>query len=377
MRSLLRENSSRAILLALAACLVLAGSSVPSVSHAAASTTTAGPGLLIPLYIYPGSAWTTVIQQKTAHPSVPVTVIINPDSGPGSSFSSTYGTWITQLRDAGITVLGYVYTSYGARSTSSVEADIATYKQWYSVNGIFLDEMTNQPGHESYYSALTSYAHSEGLPLVVGNPGASLPAGYVGTVDVLLIFENGYIPTASTLQTSTMGDAPSDFAIVSYDVASLSSSAVSMISQYSSYIYVTNGVSPNPYSSLPSYFSTLVADLQPSSFSVTVNSVTPSGASLNGMYTLVYYNGTAIDDGFTPLSYTGTGGNQYTVCVDNYQNYVFSHWQDGLTSSCRTLGLSSDLTLTATYSTSGSTLVARGHPTNVLEDNSEAHLYTR
>jgi hypothetical protein len=346
----LQVNSSRTIIFGLAACLLLAGSSVPLIPHASASTTS-GAGLLIPLYIYPGSAWTTIIQQKTAHPSVPITVIINPDNGPGSSFSSTYSTWITKLRDAGITVLGYVYTSYASRSTSSVETDINTYKSWYSVNGIFLDEMSSQAGYESYYSTLTSYAHSEGFGLVVGNPGASVPAAYVGTVNVLLIFENGYLPTASTLQSSTMGDAASNFAVVSYDVATLSSSAVSMISQYSSYIYVTNGVSPNPYSSLASYLSTLVADLQPATYSITVNSITSSGAPLNGMYTVVYYNGNVVDTGFTPLSYTGPAGNPYTVCVENYQSLVFAHWDDGLTNSCRTFGLSSDLTLTATYDT--------------------------
>ncbi len=41
----------------------------------------------------------------------------------------------------------------------------------------------------------------------------------------------------------------------------------------------------------------------------------------------------------------------YTVCVNNYQNLVFSHWDDGTTSSCRTLTLSENVQLTATYNT--------------------------
>ena len=56
---------------------------------------------------------------------------------------------------------------------SSVVADINAYKAWYGVSGVFLDEMSNVVGHESYYSALTSYSHSLDLATVVGNPGAA------------------------------------------------------------------------------------------------------------------------------------------------------------------------------------------------------------
>ena len=48
---------------------------------------------------------------------------------------------MNRLMSVGITVVGYVYTDYGARSASSVRADIAKFKSLYGVNGIFLDQM--------------------------------------------------------------------------------------------------------------------------------------------------------------------------------------------------------------------------------------------
>jgi hypothetical protein len=340
----------------LATCLLLLASGLPLVSHAHAATTS-GTGLLIPLYVYPGSAWTAVIQERSAHPSVPITVIINPDDGPGTKQSSTYVTWIAKLHAAGIVVLGYVYTAYATRSLSSAEADIATYRQMYSLNGLFLDQMSSKPGYESYYSALTAYAHARGLALVVGNPGTRVPSAYLGTVDVLLVFENPYLPSLSRLESIDMGQPRTDFALMSYDIPSLTMAAVSQMADFASYIYITSGTEPSPYTTISPYLDHLVRDVQslpvlppvPPIYSITVQSVTSSGGSLPGMRTIVNYYGSELTAGFTSMSYSGPGGNPYQVCVENYGNYVFSHWDDGLTNPCRTFGLGKNLVLTATY----------------------------
>jgi hypothetical protein len=49
------------------------------------------------------------------------------------------------------------------------------------------------------------------------------------------------------------------------------------------------------------------------------------------------------------LSYTGNAGTQYTVCMSNYQNYVFDHWADGSTDNCKTITPTKARTLTAYY----------------------------
>ena len=40
-------------------------------------------------------------------------------------------------------MLGYVATTFGARPAADVEADAARYRDWYGVDGIFLDEVAD------------------------------------------------------------------------------------------------------------------------------------------------------------------------------------------------------------------------------------------
>ena len=198
--------------------------------------------------------------------------------------------------------------------------------------------MSNKPGHESYYSTQTSLSHSDGLSLVVGNPGTGVPSTYFGTTDVLLTDESPGLPTTSRLQQVTMGRPPAGFAVLSYDVPGLSFSSVNLLSQYASMIYVTSGTAPFPYLSLPGYLSTLLADVQavsPTTFSISVASATSSGGTLTGMRTMVYYQGGPNGKGVTPLSFRATAGEHYTVCVENFKNQILSHWDDGLANPCR------------------------------------------
>ena len=95
--------------------------------------------------------------------------VVNPDNGPGYYQDPVYVQAIESLRAVGIIVIGYVYTSYGARSQSDIISNINSYKQWYDINGIFFDEMANVRGYESYYSNLSNYARTLGYTITVGN----------------------------------------------------------------------------------------------------------------------------------------------------------------------------------------------------------------
>ncbi len=134
-------------------------------------------GIIIPLYENPPSAdFNTVISLKKAHPRVPLYVILNANSGPGTSASSAYTTAISQLQSVGAIVIGYVYTSYGARATATVENDVYSWKHFYpAINGIFFDEMSASTNKVSYYAALTSYVHNSGMTASFGNPGEETP----------------------------------------------------------------------------------------------------------------------------------------------------------------------------------------------------------
>ena len=254
-------SSSRFVQIAVASSLLLL-IAIPTTSFAAGSTQATNPGgLIIPMYFWPNSAWNALIQMKQAHPSMPMIVIVNPGNGPGTHVEPTYVTWIDKLRAVGITVVGYVPTDWGSRSISSIEANIATFKSFYEVNGIFLDQMTNQPGRESYYSTLTAYAKSYGLQTVVGNPGTRVSESFIGTVSILLVFENPYLPTLSRLQSMTMGHTRDDFAMISYDTPVQSAATVGVITHYVRYVYLTGGTMPAPYLGLSAYLSTLVSQL--------------------------------------------------------------------------------------------------------------------
>jgi hypothetical protein len=75
----------------------------------------AGTQILIPLYNYPrwndppNYIWDDV---AAANSKVPVTAIINPSNGPGGGPpNENYQHGLSDLRAAGVTILGYVYTS--------------------------------------------------------------------------------------------------------------------------------------------------------------------------------------------------------------------------------------------------------------------------
>jgi DNA-binding beta-propeller fold protein YncE len=87
-----------------------------------------------------------------------------------------------------------------------------------------------------------------------------------------------------------------------------------------------------------------------------VNSVDLSGKPVNGMWTVIRsMDGSVLKTGFTPLAFEVISGTDYKVSVANYDGKVFQQWDDGSTSKVRTVSLTSDATLTATYDT-GDTL---------------------
>ena len=215
-------------------------------------------GILIPLYRHPDSTWDDLIQVKHEHSSVPIIAIINPGNGPGF-WDPTYFLGIKKLQSAGIPTLGYVYTSYGARNSSEITADIDTYKNWYGVNGIFFDEMAHVPGKEDYYLHLSNYAKSLGLNFTVGNPGKDVSSSYLGTVDNIVIYENSGLPSIDLLTGWHTKYPKYDFSILSYGVDKLNEKFIRSASDHVGLIYVTDKTLPNPWYSLTSYLDELVS----------------------------------------------------------------------------------------------------------------------
>jgi hypothetical protein len=307
----------------------------------AALATSASTGIVIPLYSLPYSGstfnWQSVVDTKNSHPHVPIFAIINPNNGPGLSRDSNYANGIGNLTKSGVVVLGYVYTSYGLRPQLIVENDTNHYTSWYKqngLNGIMFDEMSNTAGFESYYQTLTNYVKgTNGLTYTIGNPGTSTLSSYIGTEDVLNIFENNYQPALSTLQSSTLNGLydKHNFSFLSYAQGSLPSQA--RIGNYSNFVglvYLTDDSDSNPWDQIPpaTYLSTLAADLDYTTAIITIKSENSAGSPITGYFVGMTQNSTQIPSGFTPLAYNGTTGVKYHFIPNSFGLCLFDHWKD-------------------------------------------------
>jgi hypothetical protein len=220
-------------------------------------------GILTPAYFYPapGSDWDKL---TAAAPYVPVTAILNPNSGPGAAVDPNYAAAVDHLRAAGGKVIGYVHTSYTNQPLSRVYAEINDYRRWYHLDGVFIDEMTSDAvnSHILYYQKIDEYIHNlEPHWTVVGNPGTNTPSSYAKVANELVLFENGtgydtYRPPSWQTKSS-----PAHFANLVYDVSSTATMQADVqlaADRHTGWVYVTDANLPNPYGALPSYWTDLV-----------------------------------------------------------------------------------------------------------------------
>jgi len=144
---------------------------------------------LVPLYVYPGSTWDTVAAGAS---KVPTVAIVNPNSGPQPKPDSAYINGMNQLKNAGAEMVGYVYTSWGARSISDVKRDIDTYvSNWPLINGIFFDEGSADAKDIPFYRELYNYVTvTKGKKHVILNPGVQPAQGYADISTNIVIFED-------------------------------------------------------------------------------------------------------------------------------------------------------------------------------------------
>jgi Spherulation-specific family 4 len=301
-------------------------------------------GIMIPLYTYPGSTWTNVVAVEKANPGVPIVAIINPNSGPGASMDSNYVAGILSLQSAGVVVLGYVPTGYASRSLSEVESMVNDYKNWYPVNGIFFDEMSNVAGHEGFYSTLNAYAKSLGFAYTVGNPGSDTLASYIGTVDTIVIYENQGLPSLSSLEGWHSQYAKGNFAMMAYGVPSVDQSYPSTVSPHVGYIYITNAGLPNPYGALPPYLAAVASALATSTATTTTTTTASSTATTTATTTA---SSTATTTTTTTASSTATTTASSTTTTTTTTATT--------TASSTTTTASSTNTIAATTTTTAST----------------------
>jgi hypothetical protein len=233
-------------------------------------------GALVPAYFYPGTGgpggvgdgWAAM---AAAASQIPVTAILNPNSGPlPGPPDPNYVNAMTNLENAGGTAVAYVFTNYGNAPLATVEGEITTYISQYGklINGFFLDGMSTNPAEISpYYQPL--YAYIKGLfssYQVIGNPGTNTDEGYLKapTADILVTYENNtQVQSYLTYQPSpwVFNYSSSHFANIIYNQPNAQGSD-SMVTDVNlaffhnntGSVYVTDQTLPNPYGQLPSYW---------------------------------------------------------------------------------------------------------------------------
>lgn len=316
----------------------------PGYSSAAALTS---PNLTIavPMYIYPctgGAAvceWDRLASAGAAGVSV---VVFNPNSGPTAPAGtiSDYAAQLTRTHAAlpNASLVGYVYTSYGARNASDVKRDIDAYLSASSavsgalaglVDGIFFDEASNDCAAAPYYADLAAYVRTRykasmwgrsasakirgyasgpgvgalpGAALVLTNPGWSLPPCFANTSDIFTSFESyagDYLNPAVYSPPPWLrdgGTAPGDAnpTRVWHIVHTASLANVTAVTRLArtygaGLLFLTDEGMPNPYGALPSmavWNATLsaiaaanAAPPSPLPSASATPSVSPSGAS--------------------------------------------------------------------------------------------------
>jgi len=210
--------------------------------------------------VYPGAAWDTIAASGS---SVPTVAIINPDSGPGNGPDSSYNTYMQKLDNAGVEMVGYVHTSYGARSLADVTADIDTWAAEFPlVTGIFLDEASGDPSEISYYTTLYNYIMNiPGYNYVILNPGVIPDQGYYAISTQIVALEN-YGTSVSAQTVPSWGSCANKDHFVAIvhttEVADMPSIINSLNSLgYFGFVYVTDGVGGCcTYNALTSYYTT-------------------------------------------------------------------------------------------------------------------------
>ncbi|MBN3723390.1 spherulation-specific family 4 protein [Burkholderia sp. Ac-20379] len=219
--------------------------------------------LVVPAYFYPSgsgsTAWNTL---ATNAATVPLTAIVNPNSGPGTAADPAYTNAIAKVRAAGGKVIAYVHTSYGSRSLSDVTKDINTYLAFYTVDGFFIDEMANDStaAHVQYYQSLYNYI--KGLSpnyQVVNNPGSNIPEIYASlpVADRFVVYEDKQANYAKYSAASWQANySASRFIHIVYNATSaqMSSDLQFAVTNGASGVYVTSLKLPNPYNGLPTYW---------------------------------------------------------------------------------------------------------------------------
>lgn len=224
--------------------------------------------ILIPLYAYPewyrpaSYIWDDVARSASR---VPITAVINPDSGPGAGFpNSDYARGLADLAAGGVTIAGYVHSSYGLRDLQEVTHDVDQYTNSPLVTAIFVDETAPDTSSLAYYRDLYTHIHSRmNFSAVIVNPGTPIAEEYLsqGAADTAVVFENDTGWSNYVADAYVTNYPANRFSVLVHgcpDDEAMRRDVDIAVHRNVGWIYVTDDGLPNPWDSLPPYWDALV-----------------------------------------------------------------------------------------------------------------------
>jgi hypothetical protein len=247
---------------------------------------------------------------------------------------------IAKYRDSGIGILVYIATGNAGRSLESVFSEIKTGIE-AGANGVMLDEvaMLDHRWQVDHYQEIYDYVKSFGADkVVVANPGSILVSESVMSVSDIVCFEHQW-RLAPAIDWFSRYPPERFMGISSNDIAGVMGYGVDGdIAIRDSIEAWQSGVgyhySTDAYTRLPSWFEDYQAELE--EFIVdgaklgqlVVRTVDTEGDEIQGLWVEARKNGRTVATGFSPAKFMLPDGG-YQLFASDYQNFIFSKWQDG------------------------------------------------
>jgi hypothetical protein len=231
--------------------------------------------ILIPAYFYPAGEDLKLWDQVIASASkVPTIAIVNPSNGPGTAIDPNYSAVLRRAKQAGVTLIGYVFCPQRDRPVlrpiAEVQAEIRKWTELYpEITGVFLDGQPTDLAGVPYFEAVVRYARvSIRDAIIVTNPG-TIPAEEYYTVanpDIICVCEDKLSRSNYHMPSWCVKYRPRRMAALWWDAGakgSLESAIVSASSNRIGCLFVTDDSDEaNPWDSLSKYWDREVEQVQ-------------------------------------------------------------------------------------------------------------------
>ena len=221
--------------------------------------------MAVPAYFDPPSPeWQRLI---AGAPAVGM-IVFTPESGPGTAADPAYTQVIAQAQAAGIVMVGYVATSYGARPEADVIADINHYYDFYTLSGIYFAEgpMDNDcTAMEPMYHRMADAVRARDAQAYLA-VGTRFCPTYITFFDMMVQFARNWpeYQTDYAPPSWMPANSPQRFVHFVHSVPPSDASAAlsRAVANGAGWVFITDQSDPNPWSVLPSYFSEELATMR-------------------------------------------------------------------------------------------------------------------